>query len=126
MPQKVRQLVAVLVVSLTLGLHWAALQSVAWVSMFVRYSQTTTLQQALAWTFDGQHPCALCELVADGRKATSPAAQLVPLTLLKFDFLGQSTPSYLPPSLLPQPFDPSDRTGFTRFEQPPSPPPRFF
>ncbi len=124
MPPKVRQLIAVLVVSLTLGLHWAALQSVAWVSMFVRYSQQATFQEALVWTFDGQHPCALCELVEDGRNTRSQETQPLQFTLLKFDFLGEFPPSFMVANLPLQRIESGDQKGFTRFDRPPSPPPR--
>jgi hypothetical protein len=43
-----------------LGLHWAALQSVAWAGMLVNFSRTGSVAEAVAKTFDGQHPCPLC------------------------------------------------------------------
>ena len=46
------------------------LQSVAWVGMVVSYTQTDdSLASAVEKTFDGQHPCDLCEAVKDGREA---------------------------------------------------------
>jgi len=44
---------ALMLLILMLGLHWAMLQSVAWVSMIVTYSKQDTLQVALTKTFDG-------------------------------------------------------------------------
>jgi hypothetical protein len=44
----------------TLGAHWALLQTVAWVGMIITYSQETTLAEAVEMTFDGEHPCRLC------------------------------------------------------------------
>ena len=68
--------VAVLLLSFALGLHWAVLQSVAWTSMFVQRVQSASVTEALRTTFDGKHPCRLCQVVREGRAAErqSPAA----------------------------------------------------
>ena len=50
-----------------LGGHWAALQSVAWVTMVIDYSKQSSLGVALEKTFDGAHPCSLCNTVSKGR-----------------------------------------------------------
>ena len=57
--------VAVLVLSL--GLHWALLQTVAWTGMLVSYSRDGSFKQAVAKTFDGKHPCPLCKVIEKGR-----------------------------------------------------------
>ena len=59
-------IIAALVCSV--GLHWGFLQSVAWVGMVVNYSQSGTVTEALAKTFDGKHPCALCKTIAKGKQ----------------------------------------------------------
>jgi len=46
------------------GAQWFMLQSVAWTEMLIRYSQETTLTDAVGKTFDGEHPCPLCLRVA--------------------------------------------------------------
>src|SRR5437868_8418811 len=51
----------ILALCLAIGLHWAALQSVAWTAMLIEYSKHATLRQALTQTFDGDHPCAMCK-----------------------------------------------------------------
>jgi hypothetical protein len=51
---------------LSLGLHWTVLQSAAWVSMVVSFSQEGTMLDALEKTFDGEHPCPLCKVVERG------------------------------------------------------------
>lgn len=53
---------------LSLGLHWTVLQSVAWMGMFIRYSQETSFAEAVAMTFDGRHPCKLCQQIAEGKR----------------------------------------------------------
>jgi hypothetical protein len=45
------------------GGHWMMLQSVAWTRMLVAYSHDGQLVEALAKTFDGKHPCALCKTI---------------------------------------------------------------
>ena len=51
----------------TIGGHWAFLQSVAWVGMAINFSQSDSLGLALQKTFDGQHPCKLCKIVKAGK-----------------------------------------------------------
>lgn len=57
----------VLVLVLSLGLHWAVLQSVAWVGMLANYSQDASFSDAWSKTFDGKHPCELCTSIQKGR-----------------------------------------------------------
>ena len=52
-----------------LGLHWAALQSVAWVGMLVSYAQSGTVASAIEKTFDGKHPCPLCNAIRKGEQS---------------------------------------------------------
>jgi hypothetical protein len=66
----------VIALVLSTGGHWALLQVCAWAGMVVSYSQTDSLADALVKTFDGDHPCKLCKVVKEGRKAEQekPAA----------------------------------------------------
>ena len=52
---------------LSLGLHWAVLQSVAWAGMLANYSQDASFSEAWSKTFDGKHPCKLCISIKQGR-----------------------------------------------------------
>jgi hypothetical protein len=61
--------VIVVALCLSLGAHWALLQSLAWGSMIVCYSRGAPLAEAITKTFDGNHPCALCKHVAAGSKS---------------------------------------------------------
>ncbi|MCW5559926.1 MAG: hypothetical protein KIT22_19075 [Verrucomicrobiae bacterium] len=63
------RLTAAVLVCLSLGLHWAALQSVAWTTMVIERTCSTSLSDALATTFDGRHPCTLCKVVKAGQAA---------------------------------------------------------
>jgi len=73
----------VLALSLSIGLQWAVVQGAAWVGMIVSYSNEATIAQTLAKTFDGKHPCKLCEAAQRGEStqkkqdADSPPVKLV-------------------------------------------------
>jgi hypothetical protein len=49
-------------------MHWVLLQSVAWTGMLVTRVSNRPLIEAVKLTFDGAHPCALCEKIDAGRK----------------------------------------------------------
>ncbi len=66
---RIAKWLVVAALALTLGLHWAALQSAAWVGMAVAFAQQDSLGIALNKTFDGQHPCQLCKFVEAGKKS---------------------------------------------------------
>lgn len=60
-------IVAALMVSI--GLPWGALQSVAWIGMALTYSiEKGSVVEGLSDTFDGAHPCPLCQAVSAGQK----------------------------------------------------------
>jgi hypothetical protein len=67
MPVRLLKLPLMLALMVSIGLHWALLQSVAWVGMVVSYSQTDSFSVALEKTFDGQHACKLCHFVKEGQ-----------------------------------------------------------
>ena len=52
-----------------LGLHWAALQSIAWAGMLVSYSRTGSVTEAIVKTFDGRHPCPLCRAIGKSQES---------------------------------------------------------
>src|SRR5206468_7477725 len=62
-----------------IGLHWIALQSLAWTTMIIDYSKREPLCHAIAQTFDGAHPCSLCKMV-NKAKSTERKSDLQPLT----------------------------------------------
>jgi len=59
-------LLLVLTLLVSVGGHWALLQTAAWAGMFVSHAQQGSLVEALSKTFDGEHPCALCKVVKRG------------------------------------------------------------
>ncbi|MCX6882004.1 MAG: hypothetical protein NTV12_05765 [Verrucomicrobia bacterium] len=72
--------------SLVMGLHWTVIQSAAFVGMVIRYSQTDSLPMALSKTFDGLHPCSVCQWVKKGREADTkdeiPKSEMKQILLL--------------------------------------------
>ncbi len=59
----------VIALVLTTGLHWATLQTVAWGAMLAKNLRQQSLTEAVSQTFDGQHPCCLCKVIAAGKKS---------------------------------------------------------
>jgi hypothetical protein len=84
--QRLPKVAVVLALSCSIGLHWDVFQSLAWMGMVINYSQNTTLTEALAKTFDGKHPCALCKEIAKGKQSEKKSE--FPLQLKKFEFLA--------------------------------------
>lgn len=120
---KAARLTIVLLVALSLGLHWAFLQTVAWTSMLVRYSQENDLGKAVSMTFDGDHPCPLCKAVQEGRdqekkneqQQTKPSK--IDFALIWNSPVPEGTRAY-------QQIMPVAQSSFERSFAPPKPPPR--
>ena len=106
----------------SIGGHWLGLQSIAWATMVVHYSQYCSLSEAIAQTFDGNHPCDLCKHVTKARdtekkKDSQPSAGKTDLICT----IGNI--------VLLRPFVPFDYSELISSSlcgslQPPSPPPR--
>lgn len=114
----------VTLLTLSVGFHWAFLQSLAWTGMVVRYSQGTSLSEALRKTFDGQHPCSICRLVEEGRSHESQPAVLKVESKIELALAPRIEAFLHRPSdpVLPRSFEtciPALRAA------PPVPPPRF-
>ncbi len=69
MPRRLAQLAIALALIVAVSGPWAVLQSVAWIGMVISYSQDATIPEAISMTFDGEHPCKMCKVVKEGRKA---------------------------------------------------------
>ena len=106
----------------SIGAHWAILQSVAWLGMAVSYSQNSSLTEALSKTFDGFHPCKLCKVVQEGKR--SEKKQDAPKPFNKIDLIAFSATLTLEgPSVDAISFAPMG-VAFPPRESPPTPPPR--
>ena len=73
----------------SIGLHWGFLQSAAWVGMVVNYAEDGGIGRALLETFDGNHPCALCKAIAEGKKSEKKSE--FPVAGKKFEFSYSGT-----------------------------------
>jgi hypothetical protein len=85
---KVSKWLLVTALTLSLGFHWAILQSAAWVGMVVKYSECCNFKEALQKTFDGKHPCKLCKLVKEGKQTEKKSE--AKLDVKKLDFTASA------------------------------------
>ena len=111
------------------GGQWAVLQSVAWAEMLHRYSQQTgSVAVAVEQTFDGQHPCELCQEIQVAKAKEHKESPTAPTTKddakvkasLSNSALSASARTVEAISFPRAVFAP----GSSRAEQPPTPPPR--
>ena len=66
------------------GGHWAVLQSVAWAEMLHDYTQRTgSIAVAVEQTFDGQHPCELCQQIQVAKAKEHKEAPAAPAKKLR-------------------------------------------
>ena len=79
------KIIVIAALVLSTGLHWAALQTVAWTTMLAANLGNESFSQAVSETFDGQHLCPLCKAIAASRKSQQKN-ELASLTL-KLEFL---------------------------------------
>ena len=124
MPHRLATALLVVVLSLSLGLHWVALQSAAWVGMVINFSQTQTLGEAINKTLGGAHPCKLCKLVAAGKQQQQKQDIVKPAFKLEGS-LALSSLWIFPPPLARPPLGP-DTDAPRRADPPPFPRPRSF
>ena len=114
--------VMILALCLAIGLHWLAVQSVAWTSMIVEYSQKTSLPEALAKTFDGKHPCSLCHAVRKGQ-GSEKKSDFQSVTL-KIDLICSARSIRLMPPMVACEYQVHASAVRGRAQSPPVPPPR--
>src|SRR4030095_190544 len=120
---RLRNWVVVIGLVLATGGHWAALQSIAWVGMTIKYSRGDGLITGLQKTFDGSHPCNLCKAVQQGREAEKKQA-LGKLEIRGDLLLSSNNCTVECPVFADEPTLEIGRAYF-RADQPPAPPPRF-
>ena len=63
------RIVTIFALCSAIGLHWLTLQSIAWTTMLIDYSKRAPLCRAISQTFDGAHPCSLCQVVNAGKSS---------------------------------------------------------
>jgi hypothetical protein len=119
---RVLNIIAACLLIVSVGGHWALLQSAAWMGMIVSYSQESGLRAAVEKTFDGKHPCQLCKAIRDGEKEQSK--QTLVKTDLKINWmLAQKTELVWFP-ISKSEIRPRDLAANLLFDCPAIPPPR--
>lgn len=114
----------VLLACLSLGLHRGVVQGIAWTQMLVNYAGENSLLVAVEMTFDGQHPCPLCEVVKDDREAEHKQTPDSSQAGKKLHAVLASFPALIPPSAGDGSFSGQHFQVVCRFRQPEMPPPR--
>lgn len=116
------KVLVVMALVLTTGLHWAALQTVAWTTMLASNLCDDSFSQAVIKTFDGLHPCCLCKAIAAAKKSEKKSAAVSPV--MKLEFPPAAGPLVLipPPKFQPPPLP--DILAESLALKPPVPPPR--
>jgi hypothetical protein len=119
---RLSRLVVILAAVQLLGGYWFALQSVAWIGMFAHYSHDGELLTAITKTFDGQHPCDLCNVVKNGR-AQEQKQQTAKMTVKLEAIIAPAVSAPAPRSMAPE-YSVSVPSLSPRNQSPPTPPPR--
>lgn len=122
--RRLAHLILVLALSASIGLHWAFLQSAAWVNMVVTYSLEGGFAEGVQKTFDGEHPCARCKEIQKGQD--TERKQETKTVQVKIEFFHEQ-PEVFTVRMSPaqvQEF-PQDAVMVSRAEAPDVPPPRW-
>lgn len=93
------KLLVVITLVLATGAHWAVLQTVAWSTMLAGNLCTESVSQAVAKTFDGEHPCPLCKAIAAAKKAQKKSEAVSPVLKMEFPPVAERIILIPPPSL---------------------------
>ena len=119
---RVRNLLLIFVLLAGTGAHWGALQSVAWTRMLAENLRTASFIDAVSRTFDGQHPCTLCKIIASAKKSEKRMECPQPVAKLEFPLTTQSVLLIAPTRSQLVPLDNEFVESLS--QQPPTPPPR--
>jgi hypothetical protein len=112
----------VLALCLAIGLQWIALQSVAWTRMLVENTRHVSLTEAIAKTFDGQHPCSLCHAVQSATHKEKKSERQISSN--KLDLISVKGLLLLEPPCRTIGYPLLVSGLFRRSQSPPIPPPR--
>lgn len=123
-PLRLAQRGIVLLVCLSLGMHWALLQGIAWTGMLISFARNGAVIEAVEKTFDGQHGCALCAKVKEGRDSDQKQPQQTGQPLKKLDAMLVTLVKLVAPAAETMPFAVFREVTVKRNEKPEMPPPR--
>jgi|UniRef100_UPI003785310F hypothetical protein len=114
----------VLLVCLSLGLHWAVIQGIAWTGMLISYAAEGAMIEAVEKTFDGQHGCPLCQTVKEGRDSDQNQPQQTGQAMKKLDAVLVEMVRLTVPLIEMMTFVMIHEDWVKRTEMPETPPPR--
>ena len=117
----VSRLFVIVTLCSAIGLHWCALQSLAWTTMVIEYAKDAPFTEALAKALDGQHPCSLCHAVQTGKKSEQKNNVRV---VTKIDFYCVASTSSRIHKFLPLDYPADAAAPIARADSPLTPPPR--
>lgn len=117
-------MVVVGAICLTLGMHWALLQGIAWTGMLISFAREGAVIEAVQKTFDGQHGCALCAKVKEGRDSNPDQPQQAGQSLKKIDAVLVEITKLIAPAAETISFVMLHEDLVRRNELPETPPPR--
>ncbi len=116
------RLLLVIALCSAIGLQWVAVQSIAWTAMLIENVKFFPVAEALAKTFDGQHPCDLCLVAQTGQSHDrQPEAQTV---RAKIDLICAARPLSLETSFETIRYPRHGAAVLARGQTPAVPPPR--
>ena len=90
--------------------------------MLIEYSKRVPLRQAIAQTFDGSHPCALCQVVTTGKKSEKKSEFQIPTA--KIDLICLARVLRVVPPFVGFEYGAIDYSFSIIGDSPPVPPPR--
>lgn len=120
---RIAKILVVFALAGSIGLHWVLLQMFAWAGMVVSYSHDGPVTEAVAKTFDGQHPCKLCVQIAKSQRSEKKTG--LTFKIGKLEFRYASAVFVFQPPILCWETRPLDDIARVRSLPPPGPPPRF-
>lgn len=106
------------------GLHWAALQTVAWTTMLAANLTTSSFAEAVSDTFDGEHPCSMCKAIESGKKSEKQSETVALKLKLEFPPIAEKFILVAPSPLSAECV--SSLSADSLSSKPPLPPPRRF
>jgi hypothetical protein len=114
----------VLTLAATLCAQWALLQTVAWTTMLAGNLKSCSLHDAVAMTFDGQHPCPLCKAIAAAKKSEQKNHVAFERQKMEFPPIRENLVLIAPPA--PKHFPSANLFAKSLSRKPLTPPPRRF
>jgi len=121
---RIARLVVVGAICLSLGMHWALLQGIAWTGMLISFASEGAVIEAVQKTFDGQHGCALCHKVKEGRNSGQEMPQQAGHSLQKINAVLVEITQLIAPAGETISFAMTRGMMVKRNEMPETPPPR--